>query len=81
MGGIRRTRILGNGLVAKSKEKVRIIRQNMESAQYCQKSYADQRRPLTFHVGDYIDLKVSSIKGVQRFRIKRTLAPRYEDPY
>jgi hypothetical protein len=32
-------------------------------------------------VGDYVYLKVSSTKGVQRFGIKGKLAPRYIGPY
>jgi len=54
----------------------------MKVAQSRQKSYADERRrPLTFEVGDYVYLKVSSMKGVQRFGVKRKLAPRYVGPY
>jgi hypothetical protein len=32
-------------------------------------------------VGDYVYLKVSPTKGVQRFRVKGKLAPRYIGPY
>ena len=54
----------------------------MRAAQSRQKSYADKRRrPLTFEVGDYVYLKVSPMKGVQRFGVKRKLAPRYVGPY
>ena len=54
----------------------------MKAAQSRQKSYADKRkRPLTFEVGDYVYLKVSPMKGVQRFGVKRKLAPRYVGPY
>ena len=59
-----------------------IIQQHIEAAQAQQKSYADKRRrPLTFEVRDYVYLKVSPIKGVQRFGVKRKLAPRYVGPY
>ena len=59
-----------------------IIQQHIEAAQARQKSYANnRRRPLTFEVGDYVYLKVSPIKGVQRFGVKRKLAPRYVGPY
>jgi hypothetical protein len=34
-----------------------------------------------FEVGDYAYLKVSPTKGVQRFGVKRKLAPRYIRPY
>ena len=36
---------------------------------------------MEFEVGDYAYLKVSPMKGVQRFRVKRKLAPRYVGPY
>jgi hypothetical protein len=35
------------------------------------KSYADKRRkPIEFEVGDHVYLKVSPMKGVQRFGVK-----------
>jgi hypothetical protein len=59
-----------------------MIRKNLEAAQARQKSYHDKRRkPLQFEVGDFIYLKVSPAKGVQRFGIKGKLAPRYIGPY
>jgi hypothetical protein len=75
-------RYYGIDLVAEAEEKVRIIRQHLEAAQSCQKSYADQRRRLlTFQVGDHVYLKVSPMRGVQRFGIKRKHAPRYVGSY
>jgi hypothetical protein len=69
-------------LVLEAKEKVRVIKKNLEAAQAWQKSYHDKRRkPLQFEVGDHVYLKVSPTKGVQRFRIKGKLAPRYIGPY
>jgi len=54
----------------------------MKEAQSRQKSYANKRRrPLTFEVGDYVYLKVSPMRGVKRFGVKRKLAPRYVGPY
>ena len=54
----------------------------MEATQARQKSYADKRRkPIEFEVGDYVYLKVSPMKGVQWFGVKRKLAPRYVGPY
>jgi hypothetical protein len=54
----------------------------MAAAQACQKSYSDKRRrPIEFAVGDHEYLNVSPMKGVQRFGIKRKLAPRYVEPY
>ena len=54
----------------------------MKATQSRQKRYADKRRrPLTFKVGDYVYLKVSPMRGVQRFGVKRKLTPRYVGPY
>ena len=54
----------------------------MEAAHARLKSYVDQwRRPLEFEVGDFVYLKVSPIKGVNHFSVKRKLAPRYVGPY
>ena len=78
----RETRYYGIDFVAEAEEQVCIIQQHMKAAQSRQKSYADKRRrPLTFEVGDYVYLKVSPIKRVQRFGVKRKLAPRYVVPY
>jgi hypothetical protein len=47
-----------------------------------QKSYHDKgTAPRHFEVGDYVYLKVSPTKGVQRFGVKGKLAPRYIGPY
>jgi hypothetical protein len=65
-----------------SEQQVCIIQKNMAATQTRQKSYADKRRKLIeFKIGDYVYLKVSPMKGVQRFRVKRKLAPRYVGPY
>ena len=47
-----------------------------------QKSYADKkRRYVLFQVGDHVYLRVSPMKGVQRFGVKGKLAPRYVGPF
>ena len=51
-------------------------------AQSRQKSYADTwRRELVFEIGDYVYLKVSPMRSVKRFNMKRKLAPRYIGPF
>jgi hypothetical protein len=51
-------------------------------AQMRQKSYHDKgTTPRHFEVGDYVYLKVSPTKGVQRFSVKGKLALRYIGPY
>jgi hypothetical protein len=50
----------------------------LKEAQARQKSYADKRRrPLFFQVKDHVYLKVSPMKGVNRFGVKGKLAPPY----
>jgi hypothetical protein len=74
--------IFGPDLVTEAERKVKLIRKNLEDVQARQKSYHDKRRkPLRFEVGDFVYLKVSPTKGVQRFGIKGKLAPRYIGPY
>jgi hypothetical protein len=74
--------IFGPDLVTEAEEKVKLIQANLKATQSRQKSYADQRRkPLQFQVGDFVYLRVSPTKGVQRFGIKGKLAPRYVGPF
>jgi hypothetical protein len=49
---------------------VQIIRENLKTTQSRQKSYADNRRELTFEVGDFVYLKVSPMRGMRRFKVK-----------
>jgi transposase InsO family protein len=60
-----------------------IIQMNLKAAQSRQKSYADiQRRPcLQFQVGDFVYLRVSPTRGIQRFGVRGKLAPRYIGPF
>jgi hypothetical protein len=59
-------------LVKEMEEKVQRIRHNLKEAQARQKNYADKRhRPLVFQVKDHVYLKVSPMKGVSRFGVKR----------
>jgi hypothetical protein len=62
-------------LVKETEAKVQRIRHHLKEAQARQKSYADKRRrPLFFHVKDHVYLKVSPMKGVNRFGVKGKLA-------
>nr|GFC94211.1 putative reverse transcriptase domain-containing protein [Tanacetum cinerariifolium] len=54
----------------------------MQAVRYRQKSYADlKRKPMKFHVGDKVMLKVSPWKGVVRFGKRGKLNPRYVGPF
>jgi hypothetical protein len=75
-------KIFGPNLVNEAEEKIRIIQANLKTAQSRQKSYADIRRsPLRFQVGDFVYLRVSRTRGIQRFGEKGKLAPRYIGPF
>jgi hypothetical protein len=64
-------------ILVEAKENIRMVRENLKTAQSRQRSYADtQRRELSFEVGDYVYLKVSPIRGIKRFKVKGKLAPR-----
>ena len=66
----------------KAEQQVHTIQQHLEAAQARQKSYADKRRkPIEFAIRDHVYLKVSPMKGVQRFGVKQKLAPCYVGPY
>jgi hypothetical protein len=69
-------------LVTEAEDKIKLIQANLKTAQSRQKSYADQRRkPLQFQVRDFVYLRVSPTRGVQRFGIKGKLAPQYVGPF
>nr|GEV27991.1 retrotransposon protein, putative, Ty3-gypsy subclass [Tanacetum cinerariifolium] len=54
----------------------------LQAAKDRQKGYADTRRkPLEFQVGDRVMLKVSPLKGVNRFGKRGKLSPRYIWPF
>jgi hypothetical protein len=69
-------------MVKETEEKVQWIIHNLKEEQARQKNYADKRRqPLVFQVNDHVYLKVSPMKGVNRFGVKRKLAPQYIGPF
>jgi hypothetical protein len=74
--------LFGPELVKEAEERVQVIRENLKIAQMRQKSYHDKgTAPRHFEVGDYVYLKLSPTKGVQRFGVKGKLAPCYIGPY
>jgi transposase InsO family protein len=76
------SQIFGPDILQEAEEKVRMIREYLKAAQSRQKSYADKRRrELTFQIGDFVYLRVSPLKGMQRFQVKGKLAPRYIGPF
>ncbi|XP_070049476.1 uncharacterized protein [Nicotiana tomentosiformis] len=63
-------------------EKVKIIKELLQTTQSRHKSYSDVcRRDLEFKEDDWVFLKVSPMKGIMRFGKKGKLSPRYVVPY
>jgi hypothetical protein len=76
------SQIFGPDIIKEAKEQAQLIRNRLTAAQSRQKSYADsKRRPVTFNVGDFVYLRVTLLKGMQRFHVKGKLAPRYIGPF
>jgi hypothetical protein len=74
--------LFGPDLVKDAEENVQVIRENLKLAQMRKMSYHDKgTTPGQFEVGDYVYLKVSPTKSVQRFGVKGKLAPRYIGSY
>ena len=72
----------GPNLIRETAEKVPLIQNRLRTAYSRQQSYADpKRRDVQFEEGDHVFLKISSMKGVQRFGKKGKLAPRYIGPF
>ena len=68
--------------IQEAEEQVRMIRENLRTAQSRQKSYADtRRRLLEFKVVDHVYLKVSPIRGMRRFKVKESCPLALLDPY
>jgi hypothetical protein len=79
---VRREDTLWSRLGQGAEAKVQVIRENLKLDQMRQKSYHDRgTTPRQYEVGDYVYLKVSPTKGVQRFGVKGKLAPCYIGPY
>ncbi|XP_052874535.1 uncharacterized protein LOC128280426 [Gossypium arboreum] len=75
-------RILGPVLVADTKDKVKLIRNQLKEASDRKKSYADLKcRKIEYAMGDIVFLKDSSWKKVLRFGRKGKLSPRFIGPY
>ncbi|GKF52681.1 hypothetical protein Tco_0159591, partial [Tanacetum coccineum] len=69
--------LIGPELVQETTDKVVVIKEKLQAARDCRKSYADSGRKMTkYEVEETVLLKVSPWKGVMRFGKKGKLAPR-----
>jgi hypothetical protein len=76
------SQVFGPEVLKDAKKQVQMIRENLKVAQSQQKSYVDKRkRDLSFKIGDFVHLKVSPMRGTQRFKVKGKLASRYVSPF
>ncbi|GJX64551.1 hypothetical protein Tco_0298894 [Tanacetum coccineum] len=75
---VREVQLTGPELVQETTENIIQITQRIQAARDRQKSYTDlKRKPMEFHVGDRVMLKVSPWKGVVRFGKRGKLNLRY----
>ncbi|GJS65612.1 putative reverse transcriptase domain-containing protein [Tanacetum coccineum] len=76
------SQLTGPEIIHETTEKIVQIKNRIQAARDCQKSYADVRRkPFEFQVGDKVMLKVSTWKGVIRFGKWGKLNPCYIRPF
>ncbi|GJX89025.1 putative reverse transcriptase domain-containing protein [Tanacetum coccineum] len=69
-------------IVQETTEKIIQIKQRIQAARDRQKSYTDLKlKPMEFHVGDRVMLKVFPCKGVVHFGKRGKLNPRYVGPF
>jgi hypothetical protein len=74
--------LFGPDIVDEAEATVHRIQDNLKVAKSHQESYANNgRQPLEFEVRDHVYLKVSPMKGVKRFGVKRKLSPHYIRPF
>jgi hypothetical protein len=75
-------KMLGPEIIQDTEEKIRIIRERLQTAQSRQSSYANAgRRNIQFDIGQFAYLKVSPMKGVKRFGMGKKLSPRFIGPF
>jgi hypothetical protein len=66
------SQLFGPDSIREAERQVEIIRENLKAAQSHQKSYANpRRREVVLEVGGYAYLRVSPIRGLRRFNVKR----------
>src|SRR3954462_5408676 len=69
-------------MIKEAEDQVRIVRDQLKSAQSRQKRYYDRHhREESYNLDEKAYLRVTPVKGTQRFGIKGKLAPRYIGPF
>ncbi|GJS17938.1 hypothetical protein Tco_0412410 [Tanacetum coccineum] len=75
--GVGSRELASTDVVLATTEKIETIRERLKATQDRWKSYANNRRPIEFNVGDFVMLKVSPWKGLLRFKNKGKLSLRF----
>jgi hypothetical protein len=71
-------KVFGPDILQEDEKQVSMVRENLRIVQSKQKSYADhRRRELSFEVRDFVYLKVSPMRGLHHFKLRRKLDPRF----
>ena len=74
--------IFGPDMLKEAEEKVKMIRDRLKTAQSRQKSYYDRKhRGISFEPEEFVYLRVSPMRGLQWFKVKGKLAPRFIGPF
>jgi hypothetical protein len=72
----------GLDILQEAERQVHTARENIWTTQSRHKSYADPRqKELSFKVGDYVYLKVSSMRSLRHFKVWGKLTPRFIGPF
>ena len=72
----------GPDMIKEAEDQVRIVRDQLKAAQSRQKSYYDRHhRQESYNLDEKAYLRVTPLKGTQRFGIKGKLASRYIGPF
>nr|GEZ79084.1 putative reverse transcriptase domain-containing protein [Tanacetum cinerariifolium] len=76
------TQLTGPEIIHETTEKIVQIRKHLQAARDRQRSYTNVRRkPLEFQARDRVMLKISTRKGIIRFKKRGKLNPRYIGPF
>ncbi|GJZ37363.1 putative reverse transcriptase domain-containing protein [Tanacetum coccineum] len=79
---VRDAQLTGPAIIHETTKKIIQIKSRIQAARDRQKSYANiRRKPMVFHVGDKVMLKVSPWKGVVHFGKRGKLNLRYVGPF
>jgi hypothetical protein len=72
----------GPDMLQEAEKQVLMVREKLRVTQSWQKSYVDhRRREFSFEVRDFVYLKVTPMRGLHHFEVRRKLSPRFIGPF